>query len=446
VLPEPEAVSLREDGGQAAFAYVIATVMVVGMAAAVIFNYVMGVYLHRAYPYTTFLFKPEDHFRDFYNVYRDARRFKPGVSDNMVYSPVLHLFTDGLTLVPATVAFVLVVTSFLVSLLAVLWSWLTRPVRSTVARLQLVAVFALLSYPVLFAVDRGNLEMVVFVLLALFFWLHYGRRSRLAWLPLSLAIAAKYYWATLLVVFLCDRSYRQALYAAVAAVAETLVSVLLLSWISGYSVVRVLHALVQTLNGHVEGTNTLFFAQHGHSLWGVVTVFDRWTNGSLQMMNMQRVRELYMLLSLAVFAAVARQLLRHRHDPWQVATVLVACALLLPFEDHDYTLIHLYLPLSLFMLTVRRGRLPWACALAFAVCLIPWAYHDFTFRRWLWDVSTSVLVYPAALVALIVLPLLVGPAPAQAGAGAGLGLGSDAVPRSGVGADGGGAASAGGDR
>ncbi len=176
--------------------------MVVGMAAAVIFNYVMAAYLHRAYPYTTFLYQPKDHFKDFYNVYRDARRFKPGVSDNMVYSPLLHLFTDGLTLVPATVAFVLVVSAFFVSLLAVLWGWLTRPVRSSVARLQLVAVFALLSYPVLFAIDRGNLEMVVFVLLALFFWLHYGRGSRLAWLPLSLAIAAKYYWVTLLVVLL----------------------------------------------------------------------------------------------------------------------------------------------------------------------------------------------------------------------------------------------------
>jgi len=416
--PASKAASLLpEESSQAAFAYVIATVMVVGMAAAVIFNYVMAAYLHRAYPYSTFLYSPKDHFKDFYNVYRDARRFKPGVSDNMVYSPLLHLFTDGLTLVPATVAFVLVVSTFFASLLAVLWAWLTRPVHSSVARLQLVAVFALLSYPVLFVIDRGNLEMVVFVLLALFFWLHFGRGSRLAWLPLSLAIAAKYYWVTLLVVFLCDRKYRQALYAAVGAVAETLVSVLLLAWISGYSVVHVLHALVQTLHGHMESTDTLGFVQHGHSLWGVVTVIDRWTNGSLQLLDMRRIRELYMVLAVALFAVVARQLLRHRHEPWQQATVLVACALLLPFEDHDYTLIHLYLPLSLFMLTARRGRLAWACALVFAVCLVPWAYHDFTFTYWLFDVSSSALVYPAALLALIVLPLLIGPARAQPGAG-----------------------------
>ena len=48
----------RTESSQAAFAYVIATVMVVGMAAAVIFNYVMGAYLHRAYPFTTFLYSP----------------------------------------------------------------------------------------------------------------------------------------------------------------------------------------------------------------------------------------------------------------------------------------------------------------------------------------------------------------------------------------------------
>ena len=270
----------------------------------------------------------------------------------------------------------------------------------------------------LFVIDRGNLEMFVFVLLALFFWLHFGRGSHWAWLPLSLAIAAKYYWVTLLVVFLCDRAYRQALFAALAAVAETFVSVLVLALMSGYGVVHVLHALGQTLHGHVESTNTLLSVQHGHSLWGVVILVDRWTNGSLQLMNMQRVRELYLVLAVAAFGVVARQLLKHRYEPWQQATVLVACALVLPFEDHDYTLIHLYLPLSLFVLTARRGRLSWACALLFAVCLVPWAYRDFTFLWWQYDVSTSALVYPAALLGLIVLTLLIRPARAQPGPGA----------------------------
>jgi hypothetical protein len=419
VQPASEVPSLPKDGDQAGFAYVIATVMVVGMAAAVVFHYVMGAYLGRAYPFTTFLFKPEDHFRDFYNVYTDVQRFKPGVSDNMVYSPLLHLFTRGLTLLPATVALVLVVSTFLASLVTLLWGWLARPVRPTVARLHLVAVFALLSYPVLFVLDRGNLEMVVFVLLALFFWLYFGRGSRLAWLPLSLAIAAKYYWATLLVVFLCDRHYRQALYAALAAVAETLASVLLLALISGYGVLHVLHALVQTLHGHVEGTNTLFAVQHAHSLWGVVILIDRWTNGSLQMVDMRGMRELYVVCALAVFAVVVRQLLRSHHEPWQQATVLVACALLLPFENHDYTLIHLYLPMSLFIVSAQRGRVAWVCASAFALCLVPCDYRDFTFLHWLYDVSTSTLVYPAALLGLIVLPLLVRPAPALGGAGGG---------------------------
>ena len=64
-------------------------------------------------------------------------------------------------------------------------------------RLQQVAVLVLLSYPVLFVIDRGNLEMVVFIWLAAFFYLYYGRGSRWAWIPLALAIAGKYYWITL---------------------------------------------------------------------------------------------------------------------------------------------------------------------------------------------------------------------------------------------------------
>jgi hypothetical protein len=85
--------------------------------------------------------------------------------------------------------------------------------------------------------------------------------------------------------------------------------------------------------------------------------------------------------------------------------VLVVCALLLPMENHDYTLIHLFLPLALFVLAAGCGRRWWLVALLFAVPLVPADYVYFSFQGFVYDVSTSVLVYPAALLALLVAAL-----------------------------------------
>jgi hypothetical protein len=216
---------------------------------------------------------------------------------------------------------------------------------------------------VLFAVDRGNLEMVVFVLLAAFFYLYFAVHSRWAWLPLALAIA----------------------------------------WSSGLGIGKVLSIWGGTLKGHVDMSMTLVSVQHGHSLWGVVNVIDRWTGDHLRMADI--VRLLYVVACLLVFAWVCERLRTRKHADWQRAAALVVCSLLLPMENHDYTLIHLFLPLALFVLAADRVRYWWLVTLLFALLLIPVDYVYFSFFIFLTDVSTSVLIYPAALLALLLVAL-----------------------------------------
>ncbi len=47
-------------------------IIVIGFFSAVAFHYYMGSYLGRSYPYNTFLFSPNDHFNDFFNVLRGS--------------------------------------------------------------------------------------------------------------------------------------------------------------------------------------------------------------------------------------------------------------------------------------------------------------------------------------------------------------------------------------
>jgi hypothetical protein len=399
------AAGLEESAARRRVVSLLTACVFTGTFAAIVWHYFNAQYRLRGYPANTFLFRPTDRFKDFFEVYRNARAFGSAGQENLVYSPVLHLFTKVMTVFPDRLAFALVIAAFLATLAAVVWRWMTPDFGGRLLRLPQALVLTFFAYPVLFVIDRGNLEMVVFVLLAAFFYLYFAAHSRWAWLPLALAIAAKYYWATLLVLPLCDRQYRQSLYAVAGAIASTLLSVVAIAWSSGLGIGHVLAITGSTLRGHFDMSNTLFTVQHGHSLWGVLIVIDRWTGDHLWLHGAGNIRRLYVVACLLLFGWVCFRLLTHKHTDWQRATVLVVCALLLPMENHDYTLIHLFLPLALFVLAAGCGRRWWLVALLFAVPLVPADYVYFSFQGFVYDVSTSVLVYPAALLALLVAAL-----------------------------------------
>jgi hypothetical protein len=376
-----------------------------GTFASVVWHYINAQYWLRHYPWSTFVYWPRWRFSDFTDVYRDAQHFGSPGQQNLVYSPVLHLFTKALTVLPVKIAFGLIVVAFLATLAAVVWKWLTPAFGSRLQRLPHALVLTFFTYPVLFAVDRGNLEMVVFMLLAAFFYLYFAAHSRWAWLPLALAIAAKYYWATLLVLPLLDKQYRQTVYAVSGAIAGTLMSVLAIAWSSGLGIGKVLSIWGGTLDGHLALVNTVNRAEHGHALWGLVLISDRWLADVLWLHGRINVRLLYTAMCLLLFAWVCERLRSQKHADWQRATVLVVCALLLPMENHDYTLIQLFLPLALFAGAAGRVRHWWLVTLLFALLLIPVDYVYFTFGLFILDVSVSVLVYPAVLLALLVVAL-----------------------------------------
>jgi Glycosyltransferase family 87 len=386
----------------------VALIVLVGTFASIAYHYVMGAYLGFGHPYSSFLFKPRDHFMDYFNVYRHAQQFKPGVSTNMVYSPLLHFIMTVLTVVPAWVGFAAMVAAFVATLSALLWKWTMRLIGSPIVRAMYVAALGLLAYPVLFALDRGNLEMLVFLMLAAFFYLYYWRRSPYAWVPLSLAVAAKYYWITLVVLLLLDRRMRQAVACVVGAVAVTVASTIMIGLLSGRGVIGVFGDLSTTLATHVSKTTSgLGVAAYSHSLWVWGLCIVDWTDTYLYMTAALRV---YLLGAAVIMLLVIRRLLRGDFADWQKATALVACTLVLPYESVDYNLIQLLLPLSLFASAWHAGRKAWLSAVLFGLLLIPLDYYYFVHLLFGTSVSSSALVYPLLLLGLIVVVIWDGKA------------------------------------
>jgi len=379
----------------------IGAIVLIGTLLSTAYHMAIVVFTDLRWPSTTFLFRPADRFGDFLEVYGNVLAYGQGGETNLVYSGILHLFTRGLALLPELPAWLAVTALFGCVLVCVVWCGITARVGGRTVRDVYVLIFCLLSYPVLFLIDRANLEMIVFVLLAGFVYLYYVRRSPWAWLPLALAIAGKYYWAVLLVLLLSDRKWFQFGMALAGAVIISVGAAVALAVQSGLGLIGVMESTVTTLGGHVEFVIAEWSFQHGHTLFGSLLVIDRLTNYWLQFHV--RMTELYPALAVGIFVLVAARLLLYELAPWRKLTALIVCALLLPFESHDYTLVHLLLPLALLGalgVASRRGRL---YAILFGLLLVPLDYVRFGITA-----SYSSALYPVLLSILLVAVLTDG--------------------------------------
>ena len=145
------------------------------------------------YPYNTFLFWPADRFNDFFNHFYRAEHLNPYRPPNIftVYFPFTYILVYLLTFLPAKVAFVLLFGIFICSF--AYYVFRNLPASDYRGRISGVIIFTFLSYPILFTVDRGNLEILVFLFLVLFLNYYQKGDNVKSVIFLSLAIAMKLY-------------------------------------------------------------------------------------------------------------------------------------------------------------------------------------------------------------------------------------------------------------
>lgn len=193
--------------------YLAVSILIIGMAVALAWHGWQGWVLGKSYPYNTFLFLPKVRFSDLIEVLKCANSPSPYLQGS--YFPATYpAFRPFLCLPPAlTVLLFISVTSLgLWALaLATTCSLVFDPARLLPSGLLVLATSVALtfSYPLLIGVDRGNIEllMALFVAIALLCF-RYGRH-RLGLLALFPCICFKFYPVLLLILFLRPRHLLQ---------------------------------------------------------------------------------------------------------------------------------------------------------------------------------------------------------------------------------------------
>ncbi len=425
-------------------AILLLAIVLGGTLLGIVYHLILHYGLGWQYPWSTYMFRPAARFSDFLTDWVTVRSYglsQPQAPTQMsgyyyavpepyvlAYSPAAHLLMRGIAVLPPIWGLTLEIAALLTTVLFASYLCMREAFASAWGRWVAAMAFAFASYPVAFVADRGNFDMVVFAIVFWGVYLYAKGSWRWAMALLGVAAALKYYPAILLLLPVIDRRYRAAIWGAVVALATTVAATVALGFMTpGISPFGVARYAWQTLTGVHGGYTTWGFEgiTHRHSIWSVfhlvwirVAGADPSTSVSLA----------YVLVAALVVAGVVVWLLLvagpegRRVALWRKAGILIVMMILLPPLSSDYTLLYVFIPLSLMLTAPELPASGKVAAVLLALCFVPmdylfiepWFKGNATIEPALGDTKSSVITYACLLLGAGV-AMMLARAPRQVG-------------------------------
>lgn len=344
--------------------------MLLGFISGDVRNYIEGIYHSRPYPGNTYLFHPSVRFTDFTGIVQASANLNPYFSEvPSGQFPFLNLtgylfsfFPDG----GLTLYFGLVVLPFFLLCLISFRKFSPQYFMNSV-------ILTLLGYPLLFTIDRGNFEGLLFTLLLWFAYALVRGWFLGAAFALGLAIALKGFPLVFLPLLLFRHRYRESIVAVAAAGALTFLS---LAVFEG-GLLKNLEFLMSGSNFAHPAIQSFLIpantAQRGVSLYSLFKVgavyFDfAWS------IDYSQALFWYRLFATAAYFPLLWLAYLHRNELWKSFGIMTVAALLLPHLSGHYKLIHLLIVIFLFVIRDGAGRFDAWYAAIFGLLMIPKPY------------------------------------------------------------------------
>ncbi|MEN9556393.1 MAG: hypothetical protein RLZZ232_2679 [Planctomycetota bacterium] len=351
------------------------------------------------FPWNTFLFIPEDRFNDFRNIYR------PFVSGINPYSFRTYVYFPSLTLLMlpfqplGTVALETFGLLF-VSGFATLAGCLCRQALNYRLTLTLIASL-LISYPVLFSLDRANIECLLLLMILLAWQTRGTRFDDLGCLLLGWAGAIKLYPLLYLLPDLMNWRFRRLAFTAGSAALTTLVGFLLVPGDNAQTLPLLSKNLQDFHTDYVAGGNGVHY---NASLLASVKAAGFFCSDWLHLDSKSAVAfteqrwRMIVVVGLAGMLAAGWKL--RQAEEWKSIFVAVAAIVLLPPVSFDYKLLHLILPMLLFI-NSPASTPDRTLTILFGLLMIP--------KAWIFihnDISIAVILNPMLICLTLVVVLI----------------------------------------
>ncbi len=353
----------------------IPAIVIMGMGTAIVFCVIMKKIFDMDYPYDTFLVYPATRFSDFFNNYE---LLKPENLFNNAHFPFSLFIEYMFTKLPRHISFVLFVSIFM---LFFIWNTMLYIYDKNKSVVENLSVFFVLTftYPFLFAIDRGNFELYIYIFISCFIYFLYVKPNMVgAILSISFAITMKLFPAVLLLLFLKERKYKECCLVIFCCVAITLLVLLILGGSFYGNIYNFMDSIKQYSALYVVGNQG--FAPglaFGHSLYGIIRLFFQYVFTSFYFDHIAYINRIYMLFTLIYIMFIAWCVLMYKLPLWKQVALLVMSFDILPYTSADYKLLHIYIPVLLFLKCEDKTPADTVSAFLFGLLLIPKSYYIF---------------------------------------------------------------------
>jgi len=363
---------------------IISSVILWGFIIAILFHAAMGYIFHAKSFYCTFLFHQADAYGDFFKQLKVAKHIDPSSSIRTlegIYLPFSYIILYPFTFIDKgdpSLSKTAYYTYALIFLLYFMWYVYInlKSINKYSIRLKHFFVFSFLTYPFLFAIDRGNLEMYSFIFISLFVCLYQNRQILGSLIPLALSIAMKGISIVFIVLLINNKKYKEIVFLLFMVISFSITS--FLAFTGG---------ILENLIGIVSRTK-IYTMDYMFNNWGLgynstlyglikITLYQIFPKFFNSLNNIKLLYSIYLPCAGFIFLCILAYILFIEKTFWKKMSLIIISLILLPGMSGDYRLLYLFIPLFLFINQQGKDKHDMLYAVLFASLLIPKNYFFF---------------------------------------------------------------------
>jgi hypothetical protein len=348
---------------------ILATIILVGFTFGILYHYVLGFYMNKGSLYNSFLYPSNWAFCDFFDILPYIKHFKPYQEGTLwiVYFPLTYIIMLPFAFIKnKIIAYLLYLSGFVIYLTYMNRKNFSCKNLNKLQNFQNIIVITFFSYPFLYCIDKGNVDIYLFVLLG--FWAYAFKREKY-WLSsflLALINAMKPFTLYFLLLYLMKKKYKEAFLSILLAGLFVLGGFLFFH----DGLIHQMNILIGNVNlykkAYTSGSN--IFLAFCSSVFIPLKIIL--LNFSQTFFSSKTFVLIYDYLSYAV-TIITLFFVWQEKVFWKQLTLLICNFLLLPYVTYDYKLIFLFIPLWFFVNTEKTSKFDLVYIILFALLFIP---------------------------------------------------------------------------
>lgn len=328
---------------------ILANIVLIGFVLAVIFHYVLGFYLNKTYPFNTFLWQPGIAFGDFTEMLPLIKDLAPFKAHNywLNYFPLSFLILFPFTFINNVTFSYIIFASIFIGFFAYLnKKYFICEQLNKVENFQNILILSSLSYPFLSLIDRGNLDMVLFVLFAFFIISFKSEKYLLSSILLAIANSIKPFTLMFLILFLLKKKYKELIINIILTTLLIIGGFMLLKG-NIFDQISVFISNVADFNYRYVYSTKSWGMGNNSSLYMCLKMLFCMNSSSFHVSTFL-LTNIYKYIS-ALFTVITIFFACKEKIFWKQITLMTLYMLLIPPVITDYKLIFLFVPIYLFV-------------------------------------------------------------------------------------------------